>query len=126
MHDMNSKAASLAEIWKGGKGNDPCHPHQIWLKASREDSEGILRAFTTARAGLEEQMLLEVLGFCDNVQYQFITRLTFRSYVIDGHESEICTDNEGKHFVYVDTIGQAFEAAKKEQEAYLAEQAKNK
>jgi hypothetical protein len=106
MHDM--ERSRTAVVWQGGKGNAPDHPHQIWLRSDRTDPQGIREAFHHARADLPEWMIDEVLEWCDNAQYHFITRLIFRhGYLPDGSVD------------YVDTPKEAFDAAQREQEVYL-------
>ena len=114
MNDMRVRLL-VATVWKGGKGNDPDHPHQMWLKAAREDVAANAYAFAAARAGLPEGVVEKVLMFCDNAQYHFISRLIFRKGINDDGTVD-----------YVDTVDEAFAAAQKDQEAYLVELQKAK
>ena len=121
MNDMRV-GQRVITVWKGGKGNDPNHPHQVWLEVNHGDFEGTKQAFAFARAKLPEVMVEEILGFYDNAQYTFITRLIFRSYEVPSNGAQVEIDAFGQRFVYVDSVDQAFAFAKKDQEVYLAAQ----
>jgi len=106
---MGKNVLQVMSIWGGpkdGKGNDPRHPHQIWLKTKRDDDEGIRRAFASARAHLSEEILAVAVTLCDGAQYHFITRLIFRHG--DGS--------------YVDTVEEAFRAALKDHDDLIAKE----